>query len=269
MNEYSNVRLQDLRITDQAAARVSYYTVDLTNGNSNGLERCVIDCLGNFDSSGNRIITSDRFGAILGRARNSTLANVYAFVAHFRDSRITNGTLFMNTTDWYINSSELWGAFRNRTLEITGGGTIDGGTQIVPGADCGIFLTSDFGYDIATLKIMGVYFDGSTDATLYTGDAIKSDGTTGLVGARIIGCNFDLMGGRGIYLNKANYTTIQGNIFSDCDASDAGLPDISIASMFGSKIDNTHYRNTTAPKTGNTRLTSADLMFLQGPQVSL
>lgn len=119
---YSNVRLQDLRITDQAAARVSYYTVDLTNGNSNGLERYMIDCPGNFESSGNRIITSDRFGAILGRARNSTLANVYAFVAHFRDSRITNGTLFMNTTDWYINSSELWGAFRNRTLEITGGG---------------------------------------------------------------------------------------------------------------------------------------------------
>lgn len=251
---FSNVRLQDLRITDQAAARVSYYTVDLTNGNSNGLEGCMIDGPGNFDGSGNRIITSDRFGVILGRARNSVLANTYGFVSHFRDSRIVNSTLVMNTTDWYINSSELWGAFRNRSLEITGGGTIDGGTQIVPGNECGIFLTSDFGYDIATLKILGVYFDGSTDKTLYTGDAIKSDGTTGLVGARIICCNFDLMGGRGIYLNKANYTTIQGNIFSDCDAADAGLPDISIASMFGSKIDNTHHRETTAPKTGNARV---------------
>lgn len=261
---FSNVRLQDLRITDQAATRTSYYTVDLTNGNSNGLERCMIDCPGNFDGSGNRIITSDRFGAILGRARNSAVANTYAFVSHFRDSRITNGTLVMNTTDWYINSSEIWGAFRNRTLEITGGGTIDGGTQIVPGADCGIFLTSDFGYDIATLKILGVYFDGSTDSTLYTGDAIKSDGTTGLVGGRIIGCNFDLMSGRGIYLNKANYTTIQGNIFADCDGADTGLPDISIASMFGSKIDNTHYRNTIAPKTGNARVNLGKPFTLTG-----
>ncbi len=261
---FSNVRLQDLRITDQAATRVSYYTVDLTNGNSNGFERCMIDCPGRFDTGGNRIITSDRFGAILGRARNSTVANKYGFVSHFRDSRITNGTLFMNTTDWYINSSELWGAFRNRSLEITGGGIIDGGTQIVPGADCGIFLTSDFGYDIATLKIMGVYFDGSTDATLYTGDAIKSDGVTGLVGARIMGCNFDLMGGRGIYLNKANYTTIQGNIFSDCDSVDTGKPDISIASMFGSKIDNTHYRGSTAPKTGNPRVNLGQPFSLTG-----
>ena len=242
----SNVRLQDLRITDQATSRTSYYTVDLFNGNSNGMERCWIDCPGEYDTSGNRIITSDRYGVALGIARNSTLTGSNGFVTHMRDSRITNGTLMINGTDWYVTGSELWGSFRNRAVEISGGGTIDGGTQIVPGQEAGIFLFSDAGYDIDTLKLLGVYFDGSTDTTLFTGWGIKSADGIGLVSAEILGCDFWHMNQGGILAAKLYSSTIQSN-FRDCDSDDTGEADISCSDVYGSHIYNRHFRNT-APK---------------------
>lgn len=246
---FSNVRLQDLRITDQAATRTSYYTVDLFNGNSNGLERCWIDCPGRYDSSNNRIITADRYGIALGLARNSTLAGSNGFVSHMRDSRITNGTLMINGTDWYVTGSELWGSFRTRAVEISGGGTIDGGTQIVPGQEAGIFLFSDVGFDIDTLKVLGVYFDGSTDTTLFTGWGIKSAAGIGLVSAEILGCDFWHMNQGGILAAKLYSSTIQSN-FRDCDSDDTGEDDIKCDDVYGSHIYNRHFRNT-APKNGD------------------
>lgn len=246
---FSNVRLQDLRITDQAATRTSYYTVDLFNGNSNGLERCWIDCPGRYDSSNNRIITADRYGVALGLARNSTLAGSNGFVSHMRDSRITHGTLMINGTDWYVTGSELWGDFRTRAVEISGGGTIDGGTQIVPGQEAGIFLFSDVGFDIDTLKLLGVYFDGSTDTTLFTGWGIKSAAGIGLVSAEILGCDFWHMNQGGILAAKLYSSTIQSN-FRDCDSDDTGEDDIKCDDVYGSHIYNRHFRNT-APKNGD------------------
>lgn len=242
----SNVRLQDLRITDQAATRTSYYTVDLFNGNSNGLERCWIDCPGTFDSGGARVVTSDRYGVALGLARNSTLSGSSGFVSHMRGSRITRGTLMINGTDWYVSGCELWGDFRNRAVEISAGGTIDGGTQIVPGAEAGIFLFSDVGYDIDTLKLLGVYFDGSTDTTLFTGWGIKSANGVGLVSAEILGCDFWHINQGGILVSKLYSSTIHSN-FRDCDSDDTGEDDIKCDDFYGSYIYNRHFRNT-APK---------------------
>lgn len=246
---FSNVRLIDLKIKDQAASRASYYSIDLFNGNSSGLERCWLDAPGAYDSSGNRIITSDRYGVALGVARNSILTGSNGFVAHMRDSRITNGTLMINGTDWYVRGCELWGAFRNRAVEISGGGTIGDGSQIVPGFEAGIFLFSDVGYDIETLKIIGVYFDGSTDSTLFTGWGIKSASGIGLKGAQIIGCDFWHLNQGGILAAKLYSSTIESN-FSECDSDDTGEDDIKCDDVYGSRIYNRHFRNT-APKKGD------------------
>lgn len=241
----SNVRLMDLKIIDKASTRTNFYTIDLYNGNSNGCERCWIDCPGNFNTDGSRIITSDKFGVALGKAKNSRISSP-TFVTHFRDSRITNGTLLINSTDWYVTGCELWGSFRNRALEISGGGTIDGGTQIVPGNECGIYLYSDVGYDIDTLKVIGVYFDGSTDTTLYTGWGIKSAPGIGLISAEILGCDFWHMNQGGINLQKLYSSTINSN-FRNCDSDDTGDADIVILDVYGSNIYNRHFRST-APK---------------------
>lgn len=246
---YSNVRLNHLKLIDLAATRTSYYTIDLFNGNSNGLTDCWIDCPGRFDGGGNRIITADRYGVALGLARNSVLAGSNGFVSHMRDSRITNGTIMINGTDWYVAGSELWGSFRTRAVEISGGGTIDGGTQIVPGQEAGIFLFSDVGYDIDTLKLLGVYFDGSTDTTLFTGWGIKSAAGIGLVSAEILGCDFWHMNQGGILAAKLYSSTIQSN-FRDCDSDDTGEDDIYCDDVYGSHIYNRHFRNT-APKNGD------------------
>lgn len=241
----NNIKISDLKISDLAATRTSYYTVDLFNGHSNGLDSCWIDCPGRYDSSNNKIITSDRYGVALGKARNSTLTTP-TFLPFLRDSRIANGTLMINTTDWYVSGSELWGDFRNRSIEVSGGGEISGGTQIVPGAECGLFLFSDVGYDIDTLKIIGVYFDGSTSSSTFTGWGIKSAAGIGLLGAHIVGCNFWHMNLGGIYVSKLVDSTITSN-FRDCDSDDTGEDDLVCNDVTGSYINNRHFRGT-APK---------------------
>ncbi|HCU1093750.1 TPA: hypothetical protein OUG46_000720 [Klebsiella pneumoniae] len=247
---FSNVRVHNLKIVDQAPVRNSYYTIDLFNGNSSGLDDCWIDCPGRFDGSGNRIITSDRYGVALGIARNSTLKGDNGFVFHMRDSRITNGTLMANGTDGYIRGCELWGSFRERAVEISGGCTIDGGTQIVPGHEAGIFLFNDKGYDIDTLKIIGVYFDGSTNVDLFTGWGILSAAGIGLVNAKIVGCDFWHMNKGGIYTAKLYSSTIESNNFTDCDSDDTGEDDIYCDDVYGSSIVNVHARGP-APKHNN------------------
>lgn len=247
---FSNVRVHNLKIVDQAPVRNSYYTIDLFNGNSSGLDDCWIDCPGRYDADNNQIITSDRYGVALGIARNSSLKGDNGFVFHMRDSRITNGTLMANGTDGYIRGCELWGSFRERAVEISGGCTIDGGTQIVPGHEAGIFLFNDKGYDIDTLKIIGVYFDGSTNVDLFTGWGILSAAGIGLVNAKIVGCDFWHMNKGGIYTAKLYSSTIESNNFTDCDSDDTGEDDIYCDDVYGSSIVNVHARGP-APKHNN------------------
>ncbi|HCI6917660.1 TPA: hypothetical protein NPP26_003969 [Klebsiella quasipneumoniae subsp. similipneumoniae] len=244
---FPNVRVRHLKIVDQAPARNSYYTIDLFNGNSSGLDDCWIDCPGRYDADNNQIITSDRYGVALGIARNSTLKGDNGFVFHMRDSRITNGTLMANGTDGYIRGCELWGSFRERAVEISGGCTIDGGTQIVPGHEAGIFLFNDKGYNIDTLKILGVFFDGSTDVDLFTGWGILSAAGIGLVNANISSCNFWHMNKGGVYVAKIYSSNIKSNAFTDCDSDDTGEDDIYCDDVYGSSIINTHSRSL-APK---------------------
>lgn len=244
---FSNVRVHNLKIVDQALERNSYYTIDLFNGNSSGLDDCWIDCPGRYDANGNQIITSDRYGVALGIARNSTLKGDNGFVFHMRNSRIAKGTLMANGTDGYISGCELWGDFRNRAVEISGGCTIDGGTQIVPGHESGIFLFNDKGYNIDTLKVIGVYFDGSTDVDLFTGWGILSAEGIGLVNANISSCNFWHMNKGGIYVAKIYSSNIKSNTFTDCDSDDTGEDDIYCDDVYGSSIINTHSRSL-APK---------------------
>ncbi|MFW2191148.1 hypothetical protein, partial [Klebsiella pneumoniae] len=247
---FPNVRVRHLKIVDQAPVRNSYYTIDLFNGNSSGLDDCWIDCPGRYDADNNQIITSDRYGVALGIARNSTLKGDNGFVFHVRNSRITKGTLMANGTDGYISGCELWGDFRNRAVEISGGCTIDGGTQIVPGHEAGIFLFNDKGYDIDTLKIIGVYFDGSTNVDLFTGWGILSAAGIGLVNAKIVGCDFWHMNKGGIYTAKLYSSTIESNNFTDCDSDDTGEDDIYCDDVYGSSIVNVHARGP-APKHNN------------------
>lgn len=244
---FSNVRVHNLKIVDQALVRNSYYTIDLFNGNSSGLDDCWIDCPGRYDADGNQIITSDRYGVALGIARNSTLKGDNGFVFHVRNSRIAKGTLMANGTDGYISGCELWGDFRNRAVEISGGCTVDGGTQIVPGHEAGIFLFNDKGYNIDTLKIISVYFDGSTDVDLFTGWGILSAEGIGLVNANISSCNFWHMNKGGIYVAKIYSSNIKSNTFTDCDSDDTGEDDIYCDDVYGSSIINTHSRSL-APK---------------------
>lgn len=246
---FPNVRLRDLHIIDMAPSRVSHYTVDLSNGNSSGLDGCWIDCPGRKDASGNMIVTADRYGVLLGLARNTTLKGEDGFVAHMKGSRITNGTLMINGTDYNISDCELWGAYRERAVELSAGGTIGDGTQIVPGREAGIFLFNDNNYDIDTMKLIGVYFDGSTNTDLFTGWGIKSAEGIGLVSAEIVACDFWHINQGGIYVSKLYSSTIESN-FRDCDSDDTGEDDIYCDDVYNTKINNRHFRGL-APKKGD------------------
>lgn len=240
----SNIRLIDLKIKDTAPYRNQCYSIDLSNGNSCGLERCWLD-----GNSGNS--PEDKYGVLLGTAKSCKDPNMKSFVSHFRDSRLSMATLVMNTTDYYISGCELWGNERLNAVELGGGGTIADGTQIVPGSNSGIFLFNNFGYDIDTLKIIGVYFDGSTNKNLFTGWGILSDKDIGLVSAEIIGCDFWHLNKGGVFLKRFYSSTLQSN-FRDCDSDDTGESDIVIEDIFSSYIYNRHFRGD-APKSNITK----------------
>lgn len=241
----SNVRLIDLKMKDCAQFRSKYYSVDLSNGNSCGLERCWLD--GGIGHSAN-----DKYGVFLGTALHCKNKTIKSFVSHFRDSRLSMATLVMNTTDYYISGAELWGNNRLNAVELGGGGTITGGTQIVPGRKSGIFLFSEAGYDIDTLKIIGVYFDGSTDQNLFTGWGILSDKNIGLVSAEIIGCNFWHINEGGVNVERFYSSTLESN-FRDCDSDDTGESDILIKDVFSSYIYNRHFRSVPPKSISNRR----------------
>ncbi|MEG8840172.1 pyocin knob domain-containing protein [Klebsiella quasipneumoniae] len=250
---FSGINIHNLKIDDRAKERVHYYTVDLFNGNSSGLTNCWINCPGVDDSDGKMVITADRYGVGLGLARKSILPGTRGFVAHLRNSRITNGTLMLNGTDYYVSQCELWGSYRKRAVEISGGGTICGGTQIVPGEEAGLFLFNDNNFDIDTLKLIGVYFDGSTNHDLFTGWGIKSAEGIGLTSAEIYACDFWNMNLGGVNLSKFHSSSLQAN-FRDCDSDDTGEDDIVIGSIFGSYVYNRHFRGPAPKKSGAERV---------------
>ncbi|MFN3068174.1 phage tailspike protein [Serratia sp. J2] len=249
-NGISNVRLVDLRIMDNALKRNFFYSIDITNGNSCGLERCWLDA-----RSGDS--PSDKYGVILGSSKGSNNKNIKSFVAHVKDSRLSSATLVMNTTDYYISGSELWGNNRENAVELGGGGTICGGTQIVPGSNSGIYLFNDSKYDIDTLKIIGVYFDGSSDKNLFTGWGILSADNIGLISAEIIGCDFWHLNKGGVKLDKLYSSTITSN-FRDCDSDDSGESDIVISDIYSSYVYNRHFRSN-SPKSNKKNLTRVNL----------
>lgn len=240
----SDIRLIDLRITDLATNRSDFYSIDFTNGNSCGLERCWLD-----GRKGGG--PDDKFGVALGRAIGSVNRKAKTFVTYVKDSRLSSSTLVINSTDYYISGSELWGNNRNHAVQLGGGGSISGGTQIVPGATSGIFLFNESGNDIDTLKIIGVYFDGSTDVNLFTGWGILSNNNIGLKSAEIIGCDFWHLNKGGIKLDKLYSSTIMSN-FRDCDSDDTGEDDIVVSDIYGSYINNRHFRSL-PPKSNQVR----------------
>lgn len=240
----SNIRLHGLLLQDKAASRVNYWTVDLTNGDSCGMEDCWIDIQGAGSAS-------DKYGIALGAARGGTYSGL-AFVAHIRGCRIASGKVLLNTSDWYVSSSELWGNGRDHALEISAGGTVCEGTQIVPGSSAGMYLFNDSGFGIDTLKVADVYFDGSYN-TVITGTGIKSAAGIGLITSEINGCNFWHLNGSGLDLASTTACKIDAT-FADCDSMGVGLSDIIIAAMQSTKIEGRHFRNANAPKSGAARV---------------
>ena len=124
--------LKDIRIADTVASRVNTWSIDLTNANSCTLDGVHLD--GQVGSASSNI-----YGVALGKARGGAYAGT-TFLSKVINSRLSQATLLINGSDWYITDSELWGNSRLDAIRISAGGTICGGTQIVPGANSGLLL---------------------------------------------------------------------------------------------------------------------------------
>lgn len=262
----SNVRVCDLRIADLAAMRAANWAIDLTNGNGCGITNIHYD-----GAIGGAL--SNKYGVALGKRRGGTYSGT-TYVAMVRNSRIVNGTLLINTTDWDIegDDTQLWATNREYALMISGGGRFLGG-QLVPGQVGGVFLFNDSGFDLATLNISDVYFDGG-ETTVFTGWGIVADTGIGLRNPVIKGNTFWHINRGGIRLEKLYGGSVVDNSFEDCDSDDTGSytigsttyyeDDIVIADMYGAKVINSHYR-AEAPKNGNaSRVNLASPMRLTG-----
>lgn len=254
---YNNIILEHLRIVDQAASRTNNWAIDLTNGHSNSMSDCFID----FPAEST---LSDKYGVILGFARGSALlgTNVKTFVANFTNSRLVNGKLVMNTSDYYITHNELWGTGRDNAVELGFGGLV-AHNEIVPGSNSGCYHFSDLGYNHDTMSYLGNYFDGNTSSDIFTGDGIKTD-TVGLIDANIVANRFWFLNKGGINAAKMYGCNVTSNNFKDCDSDDTGETDIVCPDNYSNTIVNTHTRSANAPKTGAARTNLGSLWNLTG-----
>lgn len=243
----SNVRIRDLRIKDLKADRSAAWAIDLTNGNSNGLFNCHLDFpLGSVLSAKNGVA----FGKARGGACDST-----TFVAALMDTRIVNGSVLLNTTDWTIGGdSQVWSLGREHSVMAGGGGTITPGVQIVPGRNAGLYLFSDAGHNIGTLNVQGVFFDGNTVASNFTGWGIRTAPGVGVVQSIVIGNRFWRLNLGAVNVAKLYSSQLTGNMFDNCDSDDTGESDVDIPNIYGCNINNTHFRDVVAPKTGANRV---------------
>ena len=243
----SGMRVEHMLISDKSTGRTTAWSIDLTNGDSCGLEHVSL-----FGDDGTAL--SNNYGVALGTAFGGSSPAGPAFVCHLRHSRLARAKAIINTTDSYVTENELWGNKRDLALQLGAGGSFVFGNQIVPGELYGIYLNSPSGFLHDILRIIGNYFDGSYDE-IYTGHGIYQIAPTGgLFNSVVEGNSFWNLNGRGMRIENVRNSRIVNNNFVDCASSDvANTPDIFIPVITGSKIDNTHSRSYIAPKTGAAR----------------
>lgn len=239
----SGMRVEHMLISDKSTGRTTAWSIDLTNGDSCGLEHVTL-----FGDDGTSL--SNNYGVALGAAFGGSSPDGPAFVCHLRHSRLARAKAVINTSDSYVESNELWGNKRDFALQLGAGGTFVTNNQIVPGESYGIYLNNTSGHLYDILRIIGNYFDGSYNE-IFTGTGIyQSAASSGLLNSVVADNSFWNLNSRGMRIENVQNSRIVNNAFVDCASSDvANTPDIYIGVMSGSKIDNTHSRSSIAPKT--------------------
>lgn len=242
------MRVEHMRIADRSATRVNAWSINLTNGDSNGVDNIFLDGIAGLGATAN-------YGVALGLAYGSTLqpSVVPTFVCHIRNSRLSLAKAILNTSDSYAESNELWGNSRDFALQVGAGANLIQGNQIVPGSQAGLLFKSQNNYMINILRVLGNYFDGSYTSVV-TGPGINCDANSGVITSTFNDNTFWHINNIGAKFTVFNDSEFKG-IFEDCASADAAnTPDLYIVSMSGSKIDSTHKRSVNAPKTGAPRV---------------
>ncbi len=242
------MRVEHMRIADRSANRVNAWSINLTNGDSNGVDHIFLDGIAGLGATAN-------YGVALGLSYGSTLLPGIAptFVCHIRNSRLSLAKAILNTSDSYIETNELWGNSRDFSIQVGAGGNLIQGNQIVPGSQAGLFIKSQNNFLINILRVLGNYFDGSYDS-IVTGAGIACDPNSGVITSTFKDNTFWHTNGIGAHFTAFNASEFAG-IFEDCASADAAnTPDLYIESMSGAKINCTHKRSTVAPKTGVNRV---------------
>lgn len=255
---YPSMALKDMLIIDNAESRTNSWSIDLTNGDSSGIDNIMLSAAVGENPS-------DLYGVALGAAYGSSLPTP-SFVCFARNCRLSRAKLLINTSDSYIESNELWGNNRDIALQLGAGGTSVNNNQIVPGSTAGIYLKSQLGHMLDVLRIENNYFDGSYPE-YWTGTGILQapSENSGLLNSIVSGNTFWHLNSSGINVNNLFSSRIVDNQFTDLASTDTpDTPDIYVFSLGGSKIDNTHHRSTIAPKTGENRVNLSPALYLVG-----
>lgn len=236
----NNIRINDMRIDDKCASRSVNWSLDMSDAHSSGIEAVHVACVAGADES-------DNYGVYLGRKNLPTSSAT--FVCHVRRSRLEKAKCYINTTDSYVESNEIWGNGRDLSLILAGGGHNVTGNQIVPGRTAGIKVN---GNTNSIIKIIGTYFDGSY-SEIYTGTGILAQTLNNSV---ISGCTFWHLNGQGVRIDIAVGTRVTDNIFEDCNTADLDgfYADVNIGNGTSVNINNTHNISKINPKTGLARV---------------
>ncbi|GHD90747.1 hypothetical protein GCM10011445_07450 [Pseudocitrobacter faecalis] len=250
------ITLRDFKVEDYATSRTVNWIIDLTNA-----RYCRLENLWVTDPNYGTTPATGRYGVMLGRHPDGTYTGD-TFVPVVWRCRFNQTFLHINTTDWYISESELWGNGRSYALQLRAGGSLTN-NQLVGGSVCAVLIHANGSGFLETFRILGNYFDGSyTD--INSGAGIKVDTGTTIHNAIISNNTFWHQNNEGIKCDGTMFrSVISDNVFDNCDADDTGSSDMTFEySSLNIFSNNIHARNTYAPKTGVARVNKASPIYI-------
>lgn len=250
------ITIRNLKIEDYSPSRAVNWIVDFTNCRYVRLENLWIA-----DPNYGVTVKTERYGVMLGRHPNGTYSGD-AFVPVVWRCRFNQTFLHINTTDWYVSESELWGNGRSYAFQMRAGGSLTN-NQLVGGDVCAVLIHANGGAFLETIRILGNYFDGSYN-DINSGAGIKVDTGTTIHNAIISNNTFWHQNNEGIKCDGTTFRSIiSDNVFDNCDSDDTGSSDMTFTySSLNVFSNNIHARNTNAPKTGVARVNKASPIYI-------
>ncbi len=234
------VTLYNFRIDDNAATRVTHWTIELTNAINNVLSRMRIE-----GPAG--AANTDLYGVRMGLAPGSSFSG-NRWLSHIYDCRFSSSKIYIDAGDGFILRNLLYGYLRDYAVRV-GGNTVISDNEIGGGqVQGGVYIEAGDLATVSSVHITNNHFDGN--ATQNTAYGIYASASQLVRNGMITGNTGFNQNKEFVHLGNSLSTVIANNEMRDMDADDTGEDDIYVSGYANVIGPNGHLRSATAPKAG-------------------